>query len=156
MDTNELYQLDAVAFCLLSAWVVLALNRLSPIASAMRDFSSTTKDMTVKDALNSALVEEMAAGSSIFIMGEERVFCYKPHLFVMCRLENTRVHRRLQKDCYISMDLTGLLTPLSQRSLQDASDDVKKCQQHAGEIILSIGSIVNESYWMARRKYTIP
>ncbi|CAI9297796.1 unnamed protein product [Lactuca saligna] len=30
-----------------------------------------SSQMTVKDALNSALVEEMAAGSSIFIMGEE-------------------------------------------------------------------------------------
>nr|KAJ0207689.1 hypothetical protein LSAT_V11C500250680 [Lactuca sativa] len=115
--TNELYQLDAVAFCLLSTWCRDKLG----LSLELRSFMA---GMTVKHALNSALVEEMAVGSN-----------------------------RLQKDCYISMDLTGLLTHLSQRSLQDASDDAKKCQQHAGEIILSIGSNVNESYWMARRKH---
>ncbi|KAI3698566.1 hypothetical protein L2E82_42210 [Cichorium intybus] len=47
------------------------MQKLSPVASAMRDFSSATKKMTVRDALNSALDEEMAADSNVFVMGEE-------------------------------------------------------------------------------------
>ncbi|PWA63408.1 hypothetical protein CTI12_AA353750 [Artemisia annua] len=46
-------------------------QRLCPVASAMRHYSSATKQMTVRDALNSALNEEMAADSSVFVMGEE-------------------------------------------------------------------------------------
>ncbi|KAL4570076.1 hypothetical protein LXL04_025727 [Taraxacum kok-saghyz] len=47
------------------------MQRLIPVASSMKHFSSTTKNMTVRDALNSALDEEMAADSNVFIMGEE-------------------------------------------------------------------------------------
>ena len=77
------------------------LHRLCPVASAVRHYSSATKrvilntlswemfdlsrcltgaygrlcllllQMTVRDALNSALSEEMAADSSVFFMGEE-------------------------------------------------------------------------------------
>ncbi|XP_071693034.1 pyruvate dehydrogenase E1 component subunit beta-1, mitochondrial-like isoform X1 [Rutidosis leptorrhynchoides] len=46
-------------------------HRLSPVASTIRHFSSAIKEMLVRDALNSALDEEMAADSSVFIMGEE-------------------------------------------------------------------------------------
>ncbi|KAG5617570.1 hypothetical protein H5410_017394 [Solanum commersonii] len=38
---------------------------------ASRKFSSATKEMTVRDALNSALDEEMSADPKVFIMGEE-------------------------------------------------------------------------------------
>ncbi|WMV20983.1 hypothetical protein MTR67_014368 [Solanum verrucosum] len=38
---------------------------------ASRNFSSATKEMTVRDALNSALDEEMSADPKVFIMGEE-------------------------------------------------------------------------------------
>ncbi|KAJ9554569.1 hypothetical protein OSB04_018614 [Centaurea solstitialis] len=44
--------------------------RLRPAASA-RHYSSATKEMTVRDALNSALDEEMAADPNVFVMGEE-------------------------------------------------------------------------------------
>ncbi|KAJ9563928.1 hypothetical protein OSB04_009088 [Centaurea solstitialis] len=44
---------------------------LRPMAATMRRFSYATKDMTVRDALNSALDEEMAADPNVFIMGEE-------------------------------------------------------------------------------------
>ncbi|GJS09260.1 pyruvate dehydrogenase E1 component subunit beta-1, mitochondrial-like protein [Tanacetum coccineum] len=47
------------------------MQRLSPLGSAMRHYSSATKQLTVRDALNSALSEEMAADSSVFVMGEE-------------------------------------------------------------------------------------
>ncbi|PHU23496.1 hypothetical protein BC332_08603, partial [Capsicum chinense] len=38
---------------------------------ASRSFSSAAKEMTVRDALNSALDEEMSADPKVFIMGEE-------------------------------------------------------------------------------------
>ncbi|PWA90860.1 pyruvate dehydrogenase E1 component subunit beta-1 [Artemisia annua] len=47
------------------------LMRFRPVASAMRQYSSGTKEMTVRDALNSALDEEMAADPNVFVMGEE-------------------------------------------------------------------------------------
>ncbi|XP_024988560.1 pyruvate dehydrogenase E1 component subunit beta-1, mitochondrial-like isoform X1 [Cynara cardunculus var. scolymus] len=51
----------------------LSLLRLRPVAATMRTYSSATKEvtMTVRDALNSALDEEMAADPNVFIMGEE-------------------------------------------------------------------------------------
>ncbi|KVI05749.1 pyruvate dehydrogenase E1 component subunit beta-1, mitochondrial isoform X4 [Cynara cardunculus var. scolymus] len=45
--------------------------RLAPSAMPMRHYSSATKEMTVRDALNSALDEEMAADPNVFVMGEE-------------------------------------------------------------------------------------
>ncbi|CAA0806871.1 Pyruvate dehydrogenase E1 component subunit beta-1- mitochondrial [Striga hermonthica] len=38
---------------------------------ALRAFSSSAKEMTVRDALNSALDEEMSADPKVFLMGEE-------------------------------------------------------------------------------------
>ncbi|KAJ0763447.1 putative pyruvate dehydrogenase (acetyl-transferring) [Helianthus annuus] len=46
-------------------------GRLRPVASAIRNYSSGGKEMTVRDALNSALDEEMAADPNVFVMGEE-------------------------------------------------------------------------------------
>ncbi|KAL3631177.1 hypothetical protein CASFOL_024161 [Castilleja foliolosa] len=40
-------------------------------AMALRAFSSSAKEMTVRDALNSALDEEMSADPKVFLMGEE-------------------------------------------------------------------------------------
>ncbi|XP_045796452.1 pyruvate dehydrogenase E1 component subunit beta, mitochondrial-like isoform X1 [Trifolium pratense] len=40
-------------------------------SSAFRQFSSSAKQMTVRDALNSALDEEMSADPKVFLMGEE-------------------------------------------------------------------------------------
>lgn len=62
--------------------------------------------MTVRDALNSALSEEMAADSSVFVMGEEVIIIVyvvvASYVFRLtfiyvrvCRLENTRVRIRL-------------------------------------------------------------
>ncbi|KAF5952778.1 hypothetical protein HYC85_010722 [Camellia sinensis] len=42
-----------------------------PALSALRCYSSATKEMTVRDALNSALDEEMSADPRVFLMGEE-------------------------------------------------------------------------------------
>ncbi|MCI26310.1 pyruvate dehydrogenase E1 component subunit beta-1 mitochondrial-like, partial [Trifolium medium] len=39
--------------------------------SNFRHFSSSAKQMTVRDALNSALDEEMSADPKVFLMGEE-------------------------------------------------------------------------------------
>ncbi|KAG7025222.1 Pyruvate dehydrogenase E1 component subunit beta-1, mitochondrial [Cucurbita argyrosperma subsp. argyrosperma] len=48
-----------------------SLQRLRPAASASRYYSSAAKEMTVRDALNSALDEEMSADPKVFLMGEE-------------------------------------------------------------------------------------
>ncbi|KAB1207735.1 Pyruvate dehydrogenase E1 component subunit beta-1, mitochondrial [Morella rubra] len=42
-----------------------------PAVSALRSYSSGAKEMTVRDALNSALDEEMSADPKVFLMGEE-------------------------------------------------------------------------------------
>ncbi|CAD6218594.1 unnamed protein product [Miscanthus lutarioriparius] len=49
------------------------LRRLRPAAAAevARGYSAAAKEMTVRDALNSALDEEMSADPSVFLMGEE-------------------------------------------------------------------------------------
>lgn len=44
---------------------------LRPAVSACRSYSSEAKKMTVREALNSALDEEMSADPNIFLMGEE-------------------------------------------------------------------------------------
>ncbi|GMQ09604.1 hypothetical protein CsSME_00052909 [Camellia sinensis var. sinensis] len=45
--------------------------RTQTLLHASRSFSSTAKEMTVRDALNSALDEEMSADPRVFLMGEE-------------------------------------------------------------------------------------
>lgn len=48
------------------------LQRISPVASILPRFlSGSAKEMTVREALNSALDEEMSADPKVFIMGEE-------------------------------------------------------------------------------------
>uniref|UniRef100_A0A804MPR6 Pyruvate dehydrogenase E1 component subunit beta n=1 Tax=Zea mays TaxID=4577 RepID=A0A804MPR6_MAIZE len=49
------------------------LRRLRPAVAAevARGYSAAAKEMTVRDALNSALDEEMSADPSVFLMGEE-------------------------------------------------------------------------------------
>ncbi|KAK0573175.1 hypothetical protein LWI29_003950 [Acer saccharum] len=47
------------------------LVRIRPAVSALRSYSSAAKEMTVRDALNSALDEEMSADPKVFLMGEE-------------------------------------------------------------------------------------
>ncbi|EXB40354.1 hypothetical protein L484_017496 [Morus notabilis] len=49
----------------------LSLQRIRPVASALRHYSSAAKEMTVREALNSALDEEMSADPKVFLMGEE-------------------------------------------------------------------------------------
>nr|XP_034906894.1 pyruvate dehydrogenase E1 component subunit beta-1, mitochondrial isoform X2 [Populus alba]XP_034906902.1 pyruvate dehydrogenase E1 component subunit beta-1, mitochondrial isoform X2 [Populus alba]XP_034906909.1 pyruvate dehydrogenase E1 component subunit beta-1, mitochondrial isoform X2 [Populus alba] len=46
-------------------------QRIRPAVSAWRGYSSAAKEMTVRDALNSALDEEMSADPKVFLMGEE-------------------------------------------------------------------------------------
>ncbi|KAF5726651.1 pyruvate dehydrogenase E1 component subunit beta-1 mitochondrial isoform X2 [Tripterygium wilfordii] len=48
-----------------------SLQHLRPSASAGRGFASATKGMMVREALNSALDEEMSADPKVFLMGEE-------------------------------------------------------------------------------------
>lgn len=49
-----------------------AVQRVGPAASvAGKNYSTAAKELTVRDALNSALDEEMAADPKVFIMGEE-------------------------------------------------------------------------------------
>lgn len=43
----------------------------SPAISVLRTYSTAAKEITVRDALNSALDEEMSADPRVFIMGEE-------------------------------------------------------------------------------------
>lgn len=49
------------------------LERIRPSAAAVlpRSYATGTKEMTVRDALNSALDEEMSADPKVFLMGEE-------------------------------------------------------------------------------------
>ncbi|GAB4860373.1 hypothetical protein Ancab_035531 [Ancistrocladus abbreviatus] len=46
-------------------------ERFWPVQNGARAFASAAKEMTVRDALNSALDEEMAADPRVFLMGEE-------------------------------------------------------------------------------------
>ncbi|KAF9689007.1 hypothetical protein SADUNF_Sadunf01G0047000 [Salix dunnii] len=46
-------------------------QRIRPALSAWRGYSSAAKEMTVRDALNTALDEEMSADPKVFLMGEE-------------------------------------------------------------------------------------
>ncbi|XP_059656601.1 pyruvate dehydrogenase E1 component subunit beta-1, mitochondrial-like isoform X2 [Cornus florida] len=48
-----------------------SLHRIRPAVSALRSYSSAAKEITVRDALNSALDEEMSADPKVFLMGEE-------------------------------------------------------------------------------------
>ncbi|WJZ81762.1 hypothetical protein VitviT2T_001584 [Vitis vinifera] len=48
-----------------------SLGRIRPAVWALRNYSSAEKQMTVRDALNSALDEEMSADPKVFLMGEE-------------------------------------------------------------------------------------
>ncbi|KAK2662281.1 hypothetical protein Ddye_000855 [Dipteronia dyeriana] len=50
---------------------VSSASTLQRMLYASRSFSSAAKEMTVRDALNSALDEEMSADPTIFVMGEE-------------------------------------------------------------------------------------
>ncbi|KAK6930765.1 Transketolase, C-terminal domain [Dillenia turbinata] len=55
----------------ISAFSVQSLQRVGPYALSLRGYSSGAKEMTVRDALNSALDEEMSADPKVFLMGEE-------------------------------------------------------------------------------------
>lgn len=46
-------------------------QRIRPAVSAWRGYSSAAKEITVREALNSALDEEMSADPKVFLMGEE-------------------------------------------------------------------------------------
>ncbi|WRX16196.1 Transketolase-like [Theobroma cacao] len=48
-----------------------SLQKVRPGVSLLRSFSSAAKQMTVREALNSALDEEMSADLKVFLMGEE-------------------------------------------------------------------------------------
>ncbi|KAH9774167.1 Pyruvate dehydrogenase E1 component subunit beta [Citrus sinensis] len=45
--------------------------RIRPVVSNLRNYSSAVKQMMVREALNSALDEEMSADPKVFLMGEE-------------------------------------------------------------------------------------
>ncbi|XP_021845944.2 pyruvate dehydrogenase E1 component subunit beta-1, mitochondrial isoform X1 [Spinacia oleracea] len=47
------------------------LQRIKPAVLAVRSYSTSGTQMTVRDALNSALDEEMASDPNVFLMGEE-------------------------------------------------------------------------------------
>ncbi|KAG4159420.1 hypothetical protein ERO13_D02G173950v2 [Gossypium hirsutum] len=48
-----------------------SLLKIRPAISVLRSYSSAAKQMTVREALNSALDEEMSADPKVFLMGEE-------------------------------------------------------------------------------------
>ncbi|KAJ9676549.1 hypothetical protein PVL29_021857 [Vitis rotundifolia] len=48
-----------------------ALNRIRPVVYASRSYASGPKQMTVREALNTAIDEEMSADPKVFLMGEE-------------------------------------------------------------------------------------
>ncbi|CAN1175148.1 Pyruvate dehydrogenase E1 component subunit beta-1, mitochondrial [Linum perenne] len=48
-----------------------SLQGTRPAIQALRSFSTAAKEMTVRDALNSAIDEEMSADPKVFLMGEE-------------------------------------------------------------------------------------
>ncbi|CAO2829015.1 unnamed protein product [Amaranthus hypochondriacus] len=50
---------------------IFSQQRINPAVLALRYYSSSGKQMTVRDALNSALDEEMAADPKVYLMGEE-------------------------------------------------------------------------------------
>ncbi|KAJ1383240.1 Transketolase-like, pyrimidine-binding domain [Sesbania bispinosa] len=52
-------------------WGVIRHKSIRPAFSTIRHFSSAAKEMTVREALNSALDEEMSADPKVFLMGEE-------------------------------------------------------------------------------------
>ncbi|KAF2288347.1 hypothetical protein GH714_006933 [Hevea brasiliensis] len=76
-----------------------SLQRIRPVASSWRGYSSTSKQMMVREALNSALDEEMSADPKVFLMEK--------------RLGNIRVHIRsyfLTSNCgFMFMISKGLL-----------------------------------------------
>lgn len=43
----------------------------APAVSRWRTYATGSKEMTVRDALNEAMVEEMEKNSKVFILGEE-------------------------------------------------------------------------------------
>uniref|UniRef100_A0A453RNH5 Uncharacterized protein n=1 Tax=Aegilops tauschii subsp. strangulata TaxID=200361 RepID=A0A453RNH5_AEGTS len=54
-------------------------------ATAARSYSATPKEMTVREALNSALDEEMSADPSVFLMGEEVPrYHLEDKLYILC------------------------------------------------------------------------
>lgn len=47
-------------------------RRVLPVAAvARRNYASSTKEMTVREALNEAMSEEMEANPKVFVLGEE-------------------------------------------------------------------------------------
>ncbi|KAK8521590.1 hypothetical protein V6N13_124015 [Hibiscus sabdariffa] len=46
-------------------------QKIRPAVSVLRSYSSAAKHITVREALNSALDEEMSADPKVFLMGEE-------------------------------------------------------------------------------------
>nr|AKA20327.1 pyruvate dehydrogenase [Paeonia suffruticosa] len=57
--------------CSPASIVEQSLQRIRPVVNASRSYSSSAKEMMVRDALNSALDEEMSADPKVFLMGEE-------------------------------------------------------------------------------------
>ncbi|KAL2329430.1 hypothetical protein Fmac_017011 [Flemingia macrophylla] len=52
-------------------WGVMRHKTIRPAISSLRHFSSAAKEITVREALNTALDEEMSADPKVFLMGEE-------------------------------------------------------------------------------------
>ncbi|KAK4800733.1 hypothetical protein SAY86_021220 [Trapa natans] len=50
---------------------VMTTQRIRLAVAAYRSYSSAVKEMTVREALNSALDEKMSANPKVFILGEE-------------------------------------------------------------------------------------
>lgn len=48
-----------------------ARRTLPAVAAARRCYASSTKEMTVREALNEAMSEEMEANPKVFVLGEE-------------------------------------------------------------------------------------
>jgi pyruvate dehydrogenase E1 component beta subunit len=62
----------------------------TPAIVARRGYASGQKEMTVREALNEAMAEEMEANDKVFVLGEEVAQYNGAYVFLMhCRLEHS-------------------------------------------------------------------
>lgn len=67
---------------------------------------ATTSQVTIRDALNQAIDEEIRRDDRVFVLGEE-VAQYDGAYKVSCLFENSTIFFRLPKDCGKSMETIG-------------------------------------------------
>jgi hypothetical protein len=77
-------------------------------ASARRSYASATKEMTVREALNEAMSEEMEANSKVFVLGEEVyescITVMEEYKLICCIGHNTTELTRSPRVCWINLE----------------------------------------------------